>query len=76
MDVDAARRDDRQVGGKRFDVDLACAAAVERVADDGAELLQIDVIDAVADLLVAGEADADRAVRDLADARPACGQLP
>ena len=56
-----------QVGGERLAVDLAGAAAVERVADHGAELLQIDVIDAVADLLVAGEADADRAVRDLAD---------
>ena len=55
----------RQVGGERLAVDLAGAAAVERVGDVGAELLQVDVIDAVADLLVAGEADADRAVRNL-----------
>ena len=60
MDVDARDRDDGQVRRKRFAFDLACAAAVERVADGGAELLQVEVIDAVADLLIAGEADADR----------------
>jgi type IV pilus assembly protein PilM len=40
------------------------AAAVERVANHGAELLKIDVIDAVADLLVAGETNANRSVLD------------
>ncbi len=64
VNVDAGDGDGRQVGGEGLAVDLALAAAVERVGDVGAEFLQIDVIDAVADLLVAGEADADRPVRD------------
>ena len=64
MDVDAGDLDHGEVGGERFHVDLADAAAVQGVADHGAELLQVDVIDAVADLLIAGEADADRAVRN------------
>ena len=75
VDVDAADRHDGQVGGERLAVDLARAAAVERVADHGAEFLQIDVIDAVADLLVAGEADADRAVRHFRTGQQLRGRL-
>ena len=39
------------------DVDLAHTPAVERVAHRPRQLLQIHMIDAVADLLIAGEAD-------------------
>ena len=39
----------RQVGGESLTVDLALAAAVQRVGDLGAQLGQIDVIDAVTD---------------------------
>ena len=72
MNVDAANRHHGQIGGERLAVDLALAAAVERVTDDGAELLQIDVIDAVADLLIASETNADRAVRQLPDEPSDC----
>src|SRR5262245_50692353 len=65
MNVDAGDRDDGEVGGKGFRVDLPGAAAVERVADAGAESGQVEMIDTVADLLVAREADADRPVRNL-----------
>ena len=51
----AAHRDDRQVGRECFDVDLVGSESVERVANRCAEFLQIDVIDAVADLFVASE---------------------
>ncbi len=63
MDVDAADRHHGQIGGESFAVDFALSAAIERVTGDGAEFLQIDVIDTVADLLIAGEADADRSMR-------------
>ena len=65
VDVHAVDGDNRQVGRKRLDVDLAAAVAVERVANRRADLLQIELIDAVADLLVAGEADSHRAMRNL-----------
>ena len=68
MDVHAADGDHGQVGRKGLHVDLVAAVAVERVADRGADLGQVEVIDAAADLLVAGEADADRAVRRFPDA--------
>ena len=57
--------DHHQIGREGLDVDLVGPLAVERVADHGPQLGQIDVIDAVADLFVAGEADADRPVRNL-----------
>ena len=52
------------VGRERLDVDLAAGVAVERVADRRADLIQFQMVHAVADLLVAGEADSHRAVRD------------
>ena len=52
-------------GGERLVVDAADLGAVERVREVGAELLDVEVVDAAADLLVDGEADADRRVLDL-----------
>ena len=65
MDVDAANCHCGQVGGEGFHVDQVAAHAVERIAGDGADFRQIEVIDAVADLLVAGEANSQRPMLDL-----------
>ncbi len=54
-----------QVGRERLDVDFVAPLAVERVTDVGAQLGQVDVIDAVADFLIAGEADPQQSVLDL-----------
>jgi hypothetical protein len=50
---------------ERLVLDLARGAAVERVRDLRPERLEVDVVDAVTDLLVRGEHDAHRAARDL-----------
>ena len=52
-------------GGERLVVDPADLAAVERVSEVGAEPFDVEVVDAASDLLVDGEADADRRVLDL-----------
>ena len=65
MDVHAADRHDGLIGRERLDVDFAACVAVERVANGRADRFQIELIDAVADLLVAGEADSHRAVSNL-----------
>ena len=65
MDVHAANGDLGGLGGKGLHVDLVAAVAVERVADHGADLADIDVLHAAADFFVAGEAEADRPVDDL-----------
>ncbi len=44
---------------------MAGALAVHRVGEIGAELFQVDLVDAAADLLVRREQDFDRAVLDL-----------
>ena len=44
---------------------MAGAFAVHRVGELGAELFQVDLVDAAADLLVRREQDLDRAVLDL-----------
>ena len=65
MDVDAADRDDGEVGGERLGVDRAPAGAVEGVAADGADPRHVEVPRAAADLLVAGEDEPDRPVGHL-----------
>ena len=45
MNVDAADRHDRQVGGESLDIDFVGPLTVEGIGHDGAELLQIDVVD-------------------------------
>ena len=64
MDVHPADRHHRLVGRKGFHVDLAAAVTVERVAHRGPNLLQIELVDAAADLLVARETDSHRPVGD------------
>ena len=68
MGADALDGDGGAVGGERLVLDGAGALAVHGVAEVGAELLQIDLVDAAADLLVRREQDLDRAVLD----RPGC----
>ena len=46
MDVRPADRNERLVGGKRLGFDLPLGRAIERVADDGSDILRIDMIDA------------------------------
>ncbi len=65
MDIDPPHGHGGQIGRKGFDVDLVAPLAVERVTDVGPQLGQVDVIDAAADFLVAGEADPQQAVLDL-----------
>ena len=60
MDVHAADGHFGQVGREGLHVDHVGPLAVERVAGHGADLRQIEMIDAAADLLVAGEAEPDR----------------
>ena len=65
MDVHAADGDDGQVGREGFHVDLVGPLAVERVADRGGDLRRAEMVDALADLLVAGEAHPHRSVAEL-----------
>src|SRR5436190_14051864 len=63
MNVDPSKCDDRLVRRKGFRFNLPFAGAVERIADDSAKFLEVDMINAVADLFITSEADADRPVR-------------
>ena len=65
MDRHAFDRDLDRIGGEALVLDRAGGLAVHRVAEIGAELLEIDLVDPAADLLVGGEEDADRAVPDV-----------
>ena len=65
VDRDALDADDGLVGGEALEDDLAALGAVEGVGDVGREVAREVGVDAAADLLVGGEGDADRAVRDL-----------
>ena len=76
MDVHAADRDLDGLRREGLDVELVAAVAVDRVADHGADAADLDMIHAAADLLVAGKAEPDRPVDDLADAPSSTGPLP
>ena len=65
MDAVALDPDPDLRRGERLVVDAADLRAVERVREVGAELLDVEVVDAAADLLVDGEADPDRRMLDL-----------
>ena len=65
MNIDAANVNHHHVGRKCFDVNLVGSLTIERVTDDGRKLRQIDMVDAVADLFVAGETDANRPMWNL-----------
>ena len=65
MGADAFDGDGGAVGRKRLVLDIPRGFAVHRVGEIGAELFQVDLVDAAADLLVGREQDLDRAVLDL-----------
>ena len=65
MGGDALDGDGGAVGGKGLVLDIARAFAVHRVGEIGAELFQVRLVDAAADLFVGREQDLDGAVLDL-----------
>ncbi len=65
MRADALDGDGGAVGREGLVLDIARGFAVHRVGEIGAELLQVGLVDAAADLFVGGEQDLDRAVLDL-----------
>ena len=65
MGRDALDGDGGAVGRKGFVLDIPGGFAVHRVGEVGAELLQVDLVDAAADLLVGREQDLDGAVLDI-----------
>lgn len=62
MGADAVDGDGGAVGGERLVLDAARALAVHRVAEIGAQLLDVDIVDAAADLFIRREQDLDGAV--------------
>ena len=75
MDVDPGDGHNRQVGGKSLAVDLPLPDAVQGVGNMCAQLLQVQVIDAVADFFVAGETDADRPMTNYRMSRQVSGRF-
>jgi len=75
MDVHPGDGDCRGVRGEGFVLDLATRHPVERVRDHRADLRRFEVLDAVADFLVAGEDDPHRPVRDRRVLRQDSGHL-
>ena len=65
MDAVAFDPDADLGGGERLVVDPADLRAVERVGEVGAEVVDLEMVDTPANLLVDGEAHADRSVLDL-----------
>jgi hypothetical protein len=65
MGADAVDGDGGDVGRKGFVLDVAGGLAVDGIGEIGAELLEIDLVDATADLFVGREQDLDGAVPDL-----------
>ena len=63
VDADALDREPELVGGERLDLELAEPRAVERVGEVGAEGVEVEVVGALADLLVDRERDARRGAR-------------
>ena len=65
MGRDALDGDGGAVGREGFVLDIPRGFAVHRIGEVGAELLQVDLVDAAADFLIGGEQDLDRAMLDL-----------
>ena len=59
MGADALDGDGGAVGRKRLVLDIPGGLAVDRVGEIGAELLQVDLVDAAADLFIGREQDLD-----------------
>ncbi len=62
MNVDSADRHGGQIGRERFHVDRVGTGSIEGVADVCRELLQVDMVHAVADFFIAREEDPHRSV--------------
>ena len=75
MGADALDRDGGAVGGKRLVLEVPGALAVHGVGEVGAEFLQVDLVDAAADLLVGREQDLDGAVLDVRVAHQELGRI-
>ena len=65
MGADALDGDRGAVGRESLVLDIAGGFAVHRIGEIGAELLQVGLVDAAADLFVGREQDLDGAVLDL-----------
>ncbi len=65
MGADAFDGDGGAIGRKGLVLDISCGLAVDRIGKVGAELFQVGLVDAAADLFVRREQDFDRAVLDL-----------
>ena len=76
MGADALDGDGGGIGGEGLVLDIAGGLAVDGVGKIGAELLQVDLVDAAADLLIGGEQDLDGAVLDLRDGRSGTSPRP
>lgn len=50
MDVHAGNRNDGEIGGESFDVNLPGAPSVERITTDRVEFFQVEVIDTTTDI--------------------------
>ena len=70
MGADAFDRDGDAIGGEGFVLDIAGGFAVDRVGEIGAELFQVGLVDAAADLFIGREQDFDGAMLDLRIVRP------
>ena len=76
MGADPLDGDGGAVGGKGLVLDIPCGLAVDRVGEVGAELFQVDLVDAAADFLVGREQDFDGAMLDLADSESGNARHP
>ena len=65
MGADALDRDGGAVGRERLVLDIPGGFAVDGVGEIGAELFQVGLVDAAADLFIGREQDLDGAVPDL-----------
>ena len=65
MGADALYADGGGVSGEAFILEIPGRFTIERVGIVGAQLFQIDLVDATADLFVGREQDFDRPVLDV-----------
>ena len=72
MNVDPADGHDSQISRKSLHVDFSLGRAVQGIGHLRAELLQVQMIDAVADFFIASETNSDGPVVDLGMGRQVC----
>src|SRR5690606_23383261 len=64
MNIHTSKKNGRLICGESLDVDFIRSRAVECIGDVRRKLLKVDVVNAVADLFVAGEQEPDFSMRD------------